>query len=76
MQYYACKKINHILKNCPNRIATRGLVSCRVTFVDDQNKGRVNFVEIQDETLKKSIADFEQSLRNDVDVMATKRTQE
>lgn len=44
--------------------------------MDDQNKGRVNFVEIQDETLKKLIADFEQSLRNDVDVMATKRTQE
>ena len=36
----------------------------------------MNLVEVQDETREKAIANFEQSLRNEVDVMAAKRMQE
>ena len=36
----------------------RGPISRRLIFVDDKGKGRVNLVEIQDETWEKVIAKF------------------
>ena len=68
--------MGHISRDCPNRDAMAGPSSRRVTFADDKGKGRVNLVEDQDETREKAIANFEQSLRNEVDVMAAKRMQE
>ena len=53
-----------------------GPLSRRITFVEDKDKDCMNLVEIQDETRKKMIANLEQSLRNEVDVMAAKRMQE
>ena len=68
--------MRHISRDCPNRDAIWDPSSKRVTFIDDEGKGRVNLVEIQDDIRKKAIANFEQSLRSDVDVMAEKRMQQ
>ena len=76
VQCYSCKEMGHISRDCPNHEAMEGPSSRRVTFADDKGKGRVNLVEIQDETREKTIANFEQSLRKEVDVMAAKRMQE
>ena len=43
--------------------------------MNDKGKSRMNLVEIQDETREEAIANFEQSLYNEVDVMATKQMQ-
>ena len=76
VQCYACKEMRHISRDCPNRDAIWDPSSKRVTFIDDECKGRVNLVEIQDDIRKKAIANFEQSLRSEVDVMAEKRMQQ
>ena len=68
--------MGHISRYCPNCDVTGGYSSRRVTFVDNKGKGRVNLVEVQNETREKVIVNFEQSLRNEVDVMAPKRMQE
>ena len=72
VQCYSYKEMGH----CPNHETIEGPSSRRVTFADDKGKGRVNLVEIQDETREKAIANFEQSLRKEVDVMTAKRMQE
>ena len=41
--------------------------------MDDKDKGRANLVEIQDKTRENTIANFEQSLGNKVNIMAAKR---
>lgn len=68
--------MGHISRYCPNCDVRGGHSSRRVTFVDNKGKGRVNLVEVQNETREKVIVNFEQSLRNEVDVMAPKRMQE
>ena len=68
--------MGHISRDCPNQNATGWPSSRRVTFVDGKGKGRVNLVEIQDKTRERAIENFEQYLRNEVDVMAAKRMQE
>jgi hypothetical protein len=68
--------MGYISRDCPNRDAMGGPSSRRVTFADDEGKDLVNLVEIQDETREKAIANFEQSLRKEVDVMAAKQMQD
>ena len=75
MQRYACKEIRSISRYCLNRDAIGGPSSKRIIFVNDKGKGRMNLVDIQDETREEAIANFEQSLYNEVDVMATKQMQ-
>lgn len=75
VQCYSCKWMGHISRDCPDCDAKEGPSSRRVTFVDDKGKCRINLVEVQDETWKKTIAHFEQSLHDEVDVMAAKRMQ-
>lgn len=73
VEYYTCKDVDHISRNYPNRDTVGGPSSRRVTFVDDKNKARVNLVEIQDKTRENAIANFKQSLRNEIDVMVANK---
>jgi hypothetical protein len=73
VEYYTCKKMKHISRSYPNRDATGGPSTRRVTFVDNKDELRVNLVEIQDETRENTIANFEQFLRNEIDVIAAKQ---
>lgn len=65
IQCYACKKMDDILKNCPTRDASSnrethgGVLPRRVSFADDNERDRMNFIEIQDESRKKKIDHFE-----------------
>ena len=65
-----------ISRNCPNRDVTGGSSSRQVTFVVDRGKGHVNLVKIKDKTRKMALVNFEQSLHNEVNVMAAKQMQE
>ena len=67
--------MGHISRDCPNRDEMGAPSSRRVIFADDKGKSRVNLVETQDKNREKAIANFEQFLRNEIDVMATKRMQ-
>ena len=61
VQCYTCKEMGHISRDCPNRDTTGRPSLRRVTF------------DIQNETREKAIANFEQYLHNEVDVMAAKQ---
>ena len=63
--------MGHISRDCPNRDAMEVPSSRRVTFVDNKGKGSVNL-----EYREKAIANFEQYLCNEVDIIRANRMQE
>lgn len=44
VQYYACKKLGHISKDCPNHYAMGEPLSRRVTFADGKSTDCANIV--------------------------------